>query len=92
MKKTICAAVLAGSAAIFATSFAAAPAQAAIGISFDFGNVALAYTDGYYDHHHHWHHWRHGEWDHYRRHHSYYHWRHDDHHHHHHHGYYHHHH
>jgi hypothetical protein len=87
MRKTICAAVLVGGAAIFAaTSFTPAPAQAATGVVFDFGNIAFAYTDGYYDHHHRWHRWRHGEWDRYRRHHRghYYNWRHDDHRHHHH--------
>jgi len=85
MKKTIFAAVLVGGAAIFAaTSFTATtPAQAGVGITFDFGNVGLAYTDGYYDNNHHWHRWRRGEWDRYRHdHHGHYNnWRHDDRHH-----------
>lgn len=82
MKKTICAAVLAGSAAIFAASSftVTTPAQAAVGITFDFGNVGIAYTDGYYDHNRRWHRWRRGEWNRYRRHHHghYNNWRHDD--------------
>ena len=83
MRKTICAAVIVGGAAIFAaSSFVPAPAAAA-GIVFDFGNVGIAYSDGYYDHHHRWHKWRRGEWDHYRRtHHGHYNnWRHNDRHH-----------
>ena len=31
----------------------------AAGIRFDFGNVAIGYSDGYYDNGHHWHSWRH---------------------------------
>ena len=27
-------------------------------IGFDFGNVAIGYSDGYYDNGHHWHNWR----------------------------------
>jgi hypothetical protein len=75
MKKTICAVLLAGSAAVFA----ATSANAAVGISFNFGDISVAYTDGYYDNHHHWHQWRRGEWDNYRRHHHYYHYRHNEH-------------
>ncbi len=29
----------------------------AAGVSIDFGNVAFAYSDGYWDNDHHWHHW-----------------------------------
>lgn len=61
MKKLVCAALLAGTALLAASS-----AQAAVGISFDFGNVGIAYSDGYYDSGHHWHNWRAGEWDRYR--------------------------
>jgi opacity protein-like surface antigen len=79
MKGLVCAAFLA-SAAIATT----AAAQAAVAISVNFGDVAAAYSDGYYDSHHHWHHWRAGEWDRYR--HAHPHqahaWRHDDPHHH----------
>ncbi len=80
MRKLLCAALIAGTAAI-----AAVPAaHAAIGISLDFGNVSDAYSDGYWDSGHHWHAWRAGEWDAYRRahpEHSHA-WRHDDPHHH----------
>jgi len=34
-------------------------AYAAVGVSLNFGDVAIGYQDGYYDNHHHWHHWRH---------------------------------
>ena len=33
--------------------------QAAVSVGFDIGNVAIGYSDGYYDGAHHWHHWRH---------------------------------
>lgn len=52
------------SGAILALGFAGAsmavtsPASAGIGISFDVGNVAFGYQDGYWDQNHHWHHWR----------------------------------
>jgi hypothetical protein len=63
---------------------APAAANAAVGISFNFGDVGIAYSDGYYDSHHHWHNWRAGEWDQYRHDHPghYNNWRHDDRHHH----------
>ena len=38
-------------------SISAGMANAAT-IGFDFGNVAIGYSDGYYDHSHHWHAWR----------------------------------
>jgi hypothetical protein len=60
-------------------------ANAAVGINFDFGNVALGYSDGYYDHDHHWHRWAHrGDGDRWRHDHRdmYHGWRHDDRHHH----------
>ena len=34
-------------------------AHAAVGIHFDVGNVAIGYSDGYYDRDHHWHRWAH---------------------------------
>lgn len=60
-------------------------ANAAVGISFDFGNVDVGYSDGYYDHDHHWHRWAHRadmqRWQH--DHGDHYHgWRHNDRHHH----------
>jgi len=77
MKKLVCAALLAGTAIIAASSANAA------GISISFGDVGLAYSDGYYDHSHHWHNWRSGEWNRYRHDHPghYNNWRHDDRHH-----------
>ena len=45
---------------IAGASFAsAAPANAAIGIAFDIGNVAVGYTDGYMDNDHQYHRWEH---------------------------------
>ncbi len=37
----------------------AGAASAAVSVGFDFGNVAIGYSDGYYDNGHHWHAWRH---------------------------------
>ena len=34
-----------------------AAARTNVGISFDFGNVAVGYRDGYWDHGHRWHRW-----------------------------------
>lgn len=84
MKTTLRAALIAGVAGLAAMAVAA-PAVAQIGISVDFGDVALAYQDGYYDSHHHWHHWRHpDDWKNYRHAHPehYHDYRHDDPHHH----------
>jgi hypothetical protein len=39
----------------------APPALAQVGISVNFGDVAIGYRDGYYDSHHHWHHWKHND-------------------------------
>lgn len=58
MKTMLRAALLAGATSLAAVAVAA-PAAAQIGISVNFGDVALAYQDGYYDSHHHWHHWAH---------------------------------
>lgn len=55
-------------------------AQARAVFSFDVGNVAFAYQDGWWDRDHHWHHWRnHREMVEYqtRYHDHYYDWRHD---------------
>ena len=43
-----------------AVSFGAALPAAADGFAFSFnaGNLAFAYRDGYWDHYHHWHAWR----------------------------------
>lgn len=81
MKKIAQALLIATAVAVIAP----AAANAAVGISFNFGDVGIAYSDGYYDSHHHWHHWQAGQWDRYRHDHPghYNNWRHDDHHHHH---------
>lgn len=49
-------------AAIFAIAgsiLAVSAAHAAVTVGFDIGNVAIGYSDGYYDANHHWHRWRH---------------------------------
>ena len=59
--------------------------RAAVGIRFDIGNVAIGYSDGYYDRDHHWHRWQHrADMDRWRHDHDsdYHAWRHDDRHHH----------
>ncbi len=74
--KTASIAIVLGAAGALTTG----AASAAFGISFNVGDVDVAYSDGYWDHHHHWHAWRNGEADWYRTHyHSRWHqWRHDD--------------
>ncbi len=52
--KILIAAGLLGSASLFTGAAIAQP----IGFSFRVGNVAMAYTDGYYDRGHRWHAWR----------------------------------
>jgi hypothetical protein len=57
------------------------PVNAAVGVSFDIGNVAVGYSDGYYDNDRHWHRWAHrADATHYRAAHAdqYHTWRHDD--------------
>ena len=70
------AAVAAFSLSLFA---AALPAQAAEHVSVDFGNIAFAYSDGYWDHDHHWHRWHKGDLARYRKEHrdDYHGWKHD---------------
>ena len=66
MKSLIQAAVLAAVTGVCALT-AVPPAQAGVGVSLDFGDVAIGYRDGYYDGHHRWHHWRHdNDWQAYR--------------------------
>lgn len=36
-------------------------ATAQVGFTLNFGDVAIAYRDGYYDSGHHWHAWRHAD-------------------------------
>jgi hypothetical protein len=69
-------------AALAGTALAGAgAANAAISVGFDIGNVAVGYSDGYWDNAHHWHKWAHrDDLAHYRAAHadSYHEWRHDD--------------
>ena len=51
------AALLASSLTLLSVA-ATAPATARATITFDFGNVAVGYSDGYWDNAHHWHKWR----------------------------------
>ena len=56
-------------AALLAATFASVPligaapanARAHVAVTFDFGNVAFGYTDGYWDRDHRWHRWRNAE-------------------------------
>ena len=67
--------------AIAASVLAVTGAQAAVTVGFDIGNVAIGYSDGYYDNAHHWHRWRHhADLEQYRSAHadSYHEWRHND--------------
>ena len=68
--------------AIVAVALAGAPAMVfAQSVTFDVGNVAIGYSDGYYDSGHHWHKWRHhADLEQYRTAHadSYHEWRHND--------------
>ena len=45
-------------AAALILGVSAGAANAAVRVGFDFGNVAIGYSDGYYDNGHHWHAWR----------------------------------
>jgi hypothetical protein len=70
-------------AAIAMSAFVAAanvPAASAATLSFNFGNVAAGFSDGYWDNGHHWHSWRRGELARYRAEHRdhYSNWRHND--------------
>lgn len=83
MKTFILAAAL-STAACIASFTVAPPAFAGVGVTLDFGDVAIGYRDGYYDSGHHWHHWRHdGDYQAYgRAHPEHYHdWGHNEHHH-----------
>jgi hypothetical protein len=83
MKSFIRAAVVAAATCTAAFTVAVQPALAGIGVSLDFGDVAIGYHDGYYDSAHHWHHWRHpNDWQAYgRAHPEHYHdWGHNEHH------------
>jgi len=76
MKRIILAAVAMSAIAAIAN----APAAGAATLSFNFGNVAMGYSDGYWDNGHRWHAWRRGELARYRAEHrdSYHAWRHND--------------
>jgi hypothetical protein len=71
--------------AALGSALAVSSAHAAVTVGFDIGNVAIGYTDGYYDNDHHWHRWAHrNDLSHFRAAHAdmYHGWRHDDKHHH----------
>jgi hypothetical protein len=66
---------------VLGSALAVSSANAAVTVGFDIGNVALGYSDGYYDSGHHWHKWRHhADLEQYRTAHadSYHEWRHND--------------
>ena len=76
LKSTTVAAALA-----IATLASATLPSAAARVTFDIGNVAIGYSDGYYDNDHNWHRWAHAaDARHYRAVHKdqYHTWRHDD--------------
>ena len=53
---------------VLGSALAVSSAKAAVTVGFDIGNVAIGYSDGYYDSGHHWHKWRHhADLDQYRR-------------------------
>ena len=84
MKTFILAAGISVAASVASFTVAVPPALAGVGISLDFGDVAIGYRDGYYDSGHHWHHWRHNDdWRNYSRAHPehYHDWGHSEHHH-----------
>jgi hypothetical protein len=58
-------AILAAPLVLLPSAFTA-PAAARTGVSIDFGNVAVGYRDGYYDHGHRYHRWARGDADRYR--------------------------
>ena len=55
MKKTL--AVLAAAAALGGATFVSHGAMAQTTVTFDTGNVAIGYSDGYWDRNHGWHNW-----------------------------------
>ena len=67
--------------ALAIATVASADLATAAGVTFDIGNVAIGYSDGYYDNNHSWHRWAHpADSRHYRAAHKdqYHTWRHDD--------------
>ena len=44
---------------VLGSALAVSSANAAVTVGFDIGNVALGYSDGYYDNDHHFHRWAH---------------------------------
>ncbi len=68
-------------AALAIATLAGTNLASAAGVTFDIGNVAVGYSDGYYDSDHNWHRWAHAaDARHYRAAHKdqYHTWRHDD--------------
>jgi len=66
--------------ALTAAAAAVTGPAAAAGVAINFGDVAVGYSDGYWDNSHHWHHWDSRRAHAYRMEHRdhYYAWRHDD--------------
>lgn len=70
LKAMAIAGALGAGSLLFAPPASAHTRGSSVSIYVDVGNVAIAYRDGYYDHHHRWHSWRsRDEWRHFRRHH-----------------------
>lgn len=59
--KSLMQAALVSSVLGLAAFAVAVPAIAQIGLTLNFGDVAIGYRDGYWDGHHHWHHWAHAD-------------------------------
>jgi hypothetical protein len=59
MKTYFLAAAISAAACVASFTIAVPPAFAGVGISLDFGDVAIGYRDGYYDSGHRWHRWHH---------------------------------
>jgi hypothetical protein len=57
--KSILRAAIVSAVAGAAALAVATPVIAQVGLTLNFGDVAIGYRDGYYDGHHVWHHWRH---------------------------------
>jgi hypothetical protein len=57
MKKVLLATAIAGMATLFSLGNASTARADSFAFSFNTGDVALAYSDGYWDHDHNWHRW-----------------------------------
>lgn len=57
MKLTVRVVFVAAAVALAAPAFVPLPAQAEVSVTFDAGNIAYGYNDGYWDRNHTWHAW-----------------------------------